>query len=139
MKNKSINLIVYFIFILIATSFNALPQTSNGKQCNAYEPTTVNLTGKLKRKAVINASEQKENIWVLKLNNEICVTADANNEINLAFERIAEVQLVFSSDQLVKYRSLQNQKISVSGTLFAGHTQHHFTEVLLMITEVKKL
>jgi hypothetical protein len=46
--------------------------------------------------------------------------------------------LVFSSDQLVKYRSLQNQKISVSGTLFAGHTQHHFTEVLLVVTEVKK-
>ena len=45
-------------------------------------------------------------IWVLKLNNEICVTADANHEFNSAVERIAEVQLVFNSDQLVKYHGL---------------------------------
>jgi hypothetical protein len=138
MKNKSIKLIVSFIFILADTSLSSLAQTSNNKQCLAYEPAIVKLEGKISRKAVINASEQKENIWVLKLSNKSCVAADANNEFNPAFERIAEVQLVVNSDQLVKYRLLQNQKISVIGTLFAGHTQHHFTDVLLMVTKVKK-
>ena len=138
MKNKSIKLIFSFIFILAATSVVALAQTSNDKQCLAFEPTTVNLKGKLIRKAVVNASEQKENIWVLKLNNEICVAADANNEFNTAAERITEVQLVFSPDRLAKNRGLQNQNISIIGTLFGGHTQHHFTRVLMMVAKVKK-
>jgi hypothetical protein len=138
MKNKSIKLIFSFIFILSAASVAALAQTSGNKQCLAYEPATVNLEGKLTRKAVVNASEQKENIWVLKLNKQICVAADADNEFNPAIEQTAEVQLVFSSDQLAKYRSLQNQKISVIGTLFAGHTQHHFTEVLMLVARIKK-
>jgi hypothetical protein len=137
MKNKSIKIIFSLIYIVVATSATLLAQTSNVKQCAAYEPETVTLKGKLIRKAVINASDRKETIWVLKLNNEICVSADSNNDINSAYDEVKEVQLVFNNAQLAKFRLLQNQNLSVTGTLFAGHTQYHFTEVLLIVSRVK--
>ena len=138
MKNKSIKLIFSFIFILSVTAVAALAQTSGNKQCLAYEPATVTLKGKLLRKAVINASEQTEVIWVLKLEDSVCVAADAENEFNPSVESVTEVQLVLNREHLIKSRDLQNRKISVNGALFAGHTQHHFTDVLLMVANVKK-
>jgi hypothetical protein len=48
------------------------------------------------------------------------------------------VQLVLNGEQMRRYRPLLNQKITVAGTLFAAHTQHHFTEVLLIVGEMAK-
>lgn len=136
MKTKSIIFSVFICIIIFIGSASA--QNSNTKQCLSYEPAEVNLKGKLMRKAVVNASERKETIWIVKLNAAVCVEADAGNEFNPAFERITDVQLVFNAEQLRKYRTLENQKVSLTGTLFAGHTQHHFTEVLLTVADVKK-
>lgn len=142
MKNKSNKSFFLTIFALIliaaAGSANAFAQNAKKKQCLAYEPATVNLDGKLMRKVVVNASEQKETIWVVKLDNAVCVAADADNELNSAVERVTDVQLVLNSKQFRGIRALQNQKVTVTGTLFAGHTQHHFTEVLLMVTDFEK-
>jgi hypothetical protein len=138
MKNKSLKLISSFIFILTVTSLSVSAQTSKSKQCLAYEPATVTLKGKLTKKAVINASEQKQVIWLLKLEESVCVAADTENEINHQVESITEIQLVLNKEQLIKYRDLRNRTIAVRGSLFAGHTQHHFTDVLLMVINVKR-
>lgn len=142
MKNKSNRSIFLAIFTLIliaaAGSANAFAQDAKNNQCLAYEPATVSLDGKLMRKVVVNASEQKETIWIVKLDNAVCVAADADNEINPAVERVTDIQLVLNSKQFRGIRALQNQKVTVTGTLFAGHTQHHFTDVLLMVTDFKK-
>jgi hypothetical protein len=128
--------IVLFIFLVFCFSVSA--QKTAAEKCLSYEPAVVKLNGKLSRKTVTNASEQKETIWVLTLDKAVCVDADAENEFNPAFERITEVQLVLKSEQIRKFRALQNQNISVTGTLFAGHTQHHFTEVLIMVAGGEK-
>ncbi|HSK71733.1 MAG TPA: DUF4431 domain-containing protein [Pyrinomonadaceae bacterium] len=137
-SNKFIFSAIFTFIFIIAGSGNAFAQNAASKKCLFYEPATVSLDGKLTRKVVVNASEQKETIWILKLNEIVCVAADENNEFNPAVEKVSDVQLVLNSKQFRVIRDLQNQKVSVTGTLFAAHTQHHFTDVLLIVTKFRK-
>ena len=126
--------LLLFIFISIASIAAADAQTA---KCLSYEPEKVSLRGQLLRKSVVNASNQKETIWTLKLDAPICVKADAGNEFNVAVERLTDVQLVLSTEQFKKYRANLNKKIEAGGTLFGAHTQHHFTNVLMIVEEIK--
>lgn len=137
MINKSFKLILSFILIIAGNAITSA-QTFKDKKCLSYESAEVSLRGKLTRKVVINASDQKETIWVIKLDQTVCLAADPENEINSGFERVVEMQLVLNKEQFAKHRGLINQNITVTGTLFAGHTQHHFTEVLMIVTDMKK-
>lgn len=137
-SNKFIFTAIFTFIFIIGASADAFAQNAVSKKCLSYEPVTVSLDGKLTRKVVVNASEQKATIWVLKLEEVVCVAEDENNEFNPAVEKVSDVQLVLNSKQLREIRALQNQKISATGTLFAAHTQHHFTEVLLIVTNFRK-
>lgn len=141
MKSKtiySVFFLIVFCLLFTGNAFSVSAQTKKNAKCLVYEPEIVNLSGKLIRKIFVNASEQKETVWLVKLESPNCVASDAGNEFNSAFNKITEVQLVFNNEQLRKSKNLVNQKVFVTGTLFAGHTQHHFTDVLLMVAEVKK-
>jgi hypothetical protein len=127
-----------FAAVLIFAGQTTHAQTAKNKTCLAYEPAKTILDGQLTRRAVINASEQKETIWIIKLRTAQCVAADAENEMNPAIGTVSEIQLVLTAAQMRRYRPLLNQKITVAGTLFAAHTQHHFTEVLLIVSEMAK-
>lgn len=141
MKNSTLKLIALSFGLAAVFLFagqTTFAQTEKNKSCLAYEPAKTVLDGLLTRRAVVNASEQKETIWIVRLRAPQCVAADANNEFNPAVERVSEVQLVLTAEQMHRYRPLLNQKITVAGTLFAAHTQHHFTEVLLIVGEMAK-
>jgi hypothetical protein len=141
MKNsltKLLFLSLAFAAVLIFAMQTTHAQTAKNKTCFSYEPAKTTLEGQLTRRAVVNASEQKETIWVIKLNAAQCVAADAENEMNPAIESVSEVQLVLTSEQMRRLRPLLNEKITVAGTLFAAHTQHHFTEVLMIVGEMAK-
>jgi hypothetical protein len=126
--------LLLFIFICTASIVAADAQTA---KCLNYEPEKVSLRGQLLRKSVVNASNQKETIWTIKLGAPVCVKADAENEFNVAAARVSDVQLVLSSEQFKKYRTNLNRKIEAGGTLFGAHTQHHFTNVLMIVEEIK--
>ena len=141
MKNSLLKLIassLFFAAVLLFAGQGARAQGAKNKSCLKYEPAKTILDGQLTRRAVVNASEQKETIWVVRLRAPQCVAADPDNELNPAIERAAEVQLVLTAEQMRRYRPLLNQKTAVAGTLFAAHTQHHFTEVLLIVGEMTK-
>ena len=120
-------------FLSLLFVFAAQAQTD----CLNYEPENVTLNGKLVRLSIKNVSNQKETIYVLKLVAPICVKADAENEYNPAQNNIKDVQLVLDSEKYRSSRSLVNKNVIVSGTLFGEHTQHHFTKVLLTVSEIK--
>ena len=124
--------------VLLFAGQSTRAQTAKNQTCLAYEPAETILDGQLTRRAVFNASEQKETVWIVKLRAAQCVVADAENETNPAVKSVSEVQLVLTAEQMRRARSLLNQKITVSGTLFGAHTQHHFTEVLLIVSEITK-
>jgi hypothetical protein len=141
MRNSPFKTIVsslIFAAVLLFAGQAARAQAAKNKSCLAYEPTKTILDGQLMRRAVVNASEQKETIWVVKLRSPQCVAADAENEMNPAVESVSEVQLVLTAEQMRRARFLINQKITLAGTLFAAHTQHHFTEVLMIVGEISK-
>ncbi|HEX8197033.1 MAG TPA: hypothetical protein VF571_12650, partial [Pyrinomonadaceae bacterium] len=71
------------LFIFICTASIAVADAQTGK-CLNYEPEKVSLRGQLLRKSVVNASNQKETIWTIKLDAPVCVKADAGNEFNVA-------------------------------------------------------
>jgi hypothetical protein len=136
LKSFVLSLVFAAVFIFAGQTINA--QNAENKTCLEYEPANTTLEGELLHRSVVNASEQKETIWIVKLAAARCVAADAENEMNPAIERVSDVQLVLTAAQTRRIRALGNRKISVSGTLFAAHTQHHFTEVLLIVGEVAK-
>lgn len=139
MKNTPKSFILTLVFAVLVFAAQAThAQTAKIKTCLEYEPANATLDGQLMRRAVVNASEQKETIWIVKLRAPQCVAADAENEMNAAVESVSEVQLVLTADQMRRARSLVNQKITIAGTLFAAHTQHHFTEVLMIVGEISK-
>ncbi len=140
MKNSQPKLLILSLAfaVLIFAVQTTHAQTTKNKTCLEYEPIKTKLDGHLTHRAVVNASEQKEMIWIVKLRSTQCVAADAGNEMNPAVESVSEVQLVLTAEQMRRARPLLNQKITVTGTLFAAHTQHHFTEVLMIVSEITK-
>ena len=125
--------IIFAIFLSLIFVFAAQAQN----RCLNYEPENVTLRGKLIRVPMKNISGQKETIYVLKLKTPICVNADAENEYNPQHSGIRDIQLAFSAEKFKSSRSLLNKNVTVSGTLFGEHTQHHFTKVLLMVATIK--
>ena len=106
-------------------------------QCLHYEPATVNLKGQIVRGTFVNASGKKETVWLLKLDSPICVTSDEADSINEKADHVTRLQLVLTPKDYKNYQKYLTKKAFVGGTLFYGHTQHHFTEVLLSVTEIR--
>lgn len=106
-------------------------------QCLNYEPETVNLKGQIVRGVFVNASERKETVWLLKLDKAICVNAASGDDINVKAESVRRVQLVLTAEQYREFKKYLNKRVAASGTLFHSHTQHHFTDVLLTVSEIK--
>ena len=87
----------------------------------------------------MNASDQKEVVWILRLAKPVCVNADEVSDFNVERPRVTDVQLVLEPEMFAKYRSLLGKKVRATGTLFGEHTAHHFTPVLLDVTAVELL
>lgn len=125
--------IIFAVFLSLIFVFAARAQTD----CLNYEPENVTLSGKLARLSMKNISGRKETIYVLKLETPICVNADAESEYNQQQSGVNDIQLAFDAEKYKSSRALLNKNVSVSGTLFGEHTQHHFTKVLMMVSEIK--
>ena len=104
--------------------------------CLDYEPAEVSLAGTISRRTFVNASEQKEVVWILRLAKPVCVNADENSDSNVKRARVKDVQLVLEPGMFAEYRRLLGKKVRATGTLFGEHTAHHFTSVLLDVTKM---
>jgi hypothetical protein len=121
----------------------AKPNTNSGiifrqtRSCLNYEPEIVSLRGRLVRRTFINASNKRENVFLLELSKPICVNEDLNNEFNLQQKNVQRIQLALSDYR--KAKKLVGKLVEAKGTLFGGHTQHHFTAVLLSVNQIKAI
>ena len=135
------------ILILIFAGFPtlALCQTSR-EDCLRYEPTVVELKGKLSRRVFagppnftsVKKGDAREVVWMLRLLKPICTGDDRNvtDEKN-----VTVVQLVFlnPTEQYARYRQLPGHTVVVSGRLFHWHTAHHRTRVLAKVDAIRKI
>jgi hypothetical protein len=131
---------VVFLLALLPLVCSAQMQIAG---CKSYEPAVVELSGKLVRKTFagppnyqdVHKGDAPETVWLLKLNSPICVDQDrAQPDINPAKKKVRSVQLVLGNDGEARAKSLFGKRVQTAGTLFAAHTGHHHTPVLLTVT-----
>ena len=132
----------FLLFSAVNSSIYAAPpeRSLTGirvSQCLQYEPTAVDLEGEIVRKTFVNASGKKEIVWLLKLGAPICVDSAGADSINQKAEKVERLQLVIMPRDYKNYQKYLAKNVVASGTLFYGHTQHHFTEVLLSVTAIR--
>ena len=114
-------------------------------QCLSYEPTTVELQGRLVAKVFpgppsyqdVKCGDTPEKVWLLDLLDPICVTAKPADRSYPAASDTRQVQLVLDPGQYSQYKDLVGREVVVSGRLFAAHTGHHRTPVLIAVGALK--
>lgn len=134
--------------LLLVSAVTASPgQPVARSTCLSYEPSLVRLTGKLIRKTFpgppnyedIHRGDKPEVYWLLSLSKLVCVDQDNEQpDLNPAHKNIRELQLVIPAEFYTRFHSLIGQRVSVSGTLFGGHTARHHTPVLVTVKSLAK-
>ena len=108
-----------------------------------YEPAIVQLTGVLEVVQEYGPpnwgddplNDEKLRVPVLRLSEPVNISGDSHSDINTeSFENVREVQL-----QLDGYDSLVGKRVTVSGTLFAGHTGWHFKSVVMSVKVIQPI
>jgi hypothetical protein len=118
--------------------------TSQDRRSVHYEPTVVELKGKL---IVLNKygppnygetphQDQKVRVTVLDISTPVDVLADPGSELNSETVRnVSQIQMAFSGST---YKKLVGRMVVAKGTLFRGHTGHHYTEVVMNVIGVRE-
>lgn len=84
-------------------------------------------------------NDKKLSAYILKLKNDITVTASSSDELNYT-TKTNEIQLV-TADFLVQLNSAFNaqKKVSIEGVFFSSHTGSHIRKLLIDVKSVKML
>lgn len=79
--------------------------------------------------------------YVITLNTPIKVVADEGDDVNETENNQNMIQLALTDEHInyLKSKNAYGKRIQVTGTFFHSHTGHHFTPVLMSISEVKIL
>lgn len=83
-------------------------------------------------------TDTKETAYILELNKDISVLAQAKDAINTSQSGIKEIQIVPADEK--KHEELQayvDKTIRVQGTLFSAHTGHHHSDILLTLDKIE--
>jgi len=114
------------------------------ESCLEYEPKTVELTGNLIREIHpgppnyedISKGDRKESIWVMLLDEAICV--HPLDDLNPGEVDQKEVQLVLNREKYKKYKELVNRKVKVKGTMFHSFSGHHYRKLLISVVNMER-
>jgi hypothetical protein len=83
----------------------------------------------------IAAGDYPETLFVLRLNEPICVSGDPSSRRNReSHSRVAEVQLLTRD---VDPRRFLNKQVRASGSLFSAHMGYHRTPVVLAVVKLR--
>lgn len=115
-----------------------VPESSLDESCLWYEPTVIELTGTLSEIVITpEVAANSEGVLqpgaypTLKLSKPVCVQGDADGDINSETVRdINEIQLIPQQDDFASSKMI-GSNVTAKGTLFAQHTSHHLTKVLM--------
>ena len=132
------------ITLLVAASaggFTAQPSARGA--CLRYEPDTVRLTGRIERHMYYGppnfgedpAHDEKEVGFYLGLAEPVCAEGGQYPELNDPRRGVRRVQLVLDSAGYARLRPHLGQRVTLRGTLFASHTGHHHTPILLVVSQ----
>ena len=137
----TISRVLSFSLFLVSFASAALAEP-----CLPYEPSTVQLSGKLVRKNLpgepeyesIAKGDRSETTWFLDLPKAICVDP-GKDELQPGESDVKRVQLVLllTASQKPQLANSVGKNVTMSGTLFHSHTGHHHSKILLSVTEME--
>jgi hypothetical protein len=78
----------------------------------------------------VKSGDEPERVPMLFLDVPICTGEDPEG-IGEPVPSIAAIQLACSSEEIDRFSRTEGDPMTVRGSLFAGHTGHHHTAVLL--------
>lgn len=131
--------------LLIAFGCSSVSAASPG-DCVAYEPDSVQLTGRIVRKVFpgppnyesVAEGDKPEEAWILHLARPICVRAAKKDQDNVAVGNVSDLHLLLRGNQFRQLRGLMRKgPVTLTGTLFHSLTGHHHTTVLMDVTRMK--
>lgn len=108
-----------------------------------FEPTVVNLTGKLVKKKFYGPpgygedpkTDRKELASILLLSHPIKVVAEKSDQFNETRDNIKEIQLI--NVKRIVLSPFFQKNVKVTGKLSAAITGHHHTDVLIEIDDIQ--
>ena len=111
--------------------------------CLRFEPEIVEISGRLELRSFpgppnyesVADGDDEERAFILVLAEAVCVDARPGSGLNeWPLSGIREVHAYSSKVELAK---LVGKRVSLSGTLFTGHTGHHHAPVVLEVTSAR--
>jgi hypothetical protein len=113
-------------------------------ECLSYGPAVSTISGVISEKDFpgppnyesIARGDLREAVWILLLDNPICVNQNIGDDLSEAENNVTEIQLALDSEKYENYRNLVHKPVVVKGALFHSHTGHHRTRVLITVTDV---
>jgi len=107
----------------------------------SLEPAEVRLEGIIKREEFTNTDDPGEKpgtYWILHLKKAVCIEKGDNDFLDENLT-VSKIQLVLEESGYKKYRNVVDEPALTIGTLFAAHTAHHHTEILLSVNRLEKI
>lgn len=115
----------------------------SSSDCLKYEPAVVQLAGELVQVERFGppgygehpAEDQRVRVPILRLDTPIDVYGDMTSELNWeGFERIRKLQLIMDDHNPDRWL---RSHVRVHGTLSQAMTGHHYTDVVLTVSEIR--
>ena len=112
-------------------------------RCLSYEPAQVTLVGILTSRTLpgppnyrsIAQGDYPETVFVLKLDEPICVSGDPSRRLNRkSHSRVTEVQLLIRD---IDPRRFLGKQVRASGSFFGAHMGQHRTPVVLSVVKLR--
>jgi hypothetical protein len=136
--------IVRFLIITIASLLQlGLGVGESVARCLSYEPAQVTLVGILTSRTVpgppnyrsIAQGDYPETVFVLKLNEAICVSGDPASRSNRkGHSNVTEVQILTRD---VDFKRFLGKQVRASGSFSSAHMSHHRTPVVLSVVKIR--
>jgi len=112
--------------------------------CLEYGPVKVTLSGTISAREDFGPPgygedpkhDSRERHLYLNLDNPVCVSARAGDDLDAAESGVDKMEMVYFSPLPFQHVWL-GKHVSVTGTLFHGFSGHHWTRVLITPTETK--
>jgi hypothetical protein len=103
-----------------------------------YEPSVVEVSGKIAKGKFQHPNGEWVGFYSLKLMTPVSIKADGANPINVSESGIKEIQLYSNSPEIrQKLDKLPEREATVKGTLFHSHTAWHVRPLVMEVLEVK--
>ena len=115
--------------------------------CRSYEPAVVTLHGSLIRKTFpgppnysdIHKGDRAETYFLLNLDSPICLDVDKSApDLRPNQKNVRTVQLILEEGMYERFKLLLGKEVVARGSLFAAHTGHHHTPVLLTVSNLEQ-